>query len=109
MKELASRFLIVLAACLALGTVAVGCGDDDDGDDTVDAGDGGKTDGGKAGTGGPKAGSGGKGGSGAAGDGGQAGSDAGPEDDASVSEMVTIVANVKVRLRRRLVAISLTT
>jgi hypothetical protein len=57
MKELAlnlSYRLMILMACLLMGTAFVGCGDDDDGGDENEAGE----DGG-AGTGGTRAGSGG--------------------------------------------------
>ncbi len=82
MKELASRLsyrLVVLMSCFVLGTVAVGCGDDDDApvDGGADGGAGTRADGG-AGT---RAGSGGAGGSG----GTRAGS-GGSDDDGGAGE-----------------------
>jgi hypothetical protein len=76
MKELASRFsyrFVVLMACFALSTAAIGCGDDDE--PPTDAG----SDAGAGKDGGPKSGTGGKGGSGGTTKGGSGGTSG--EDD----------------------------
>jgi hypothetical protein len=91
MKELASKLsyrLMIVMACLAMGTAFVGCGDDDDPGNTED-------DAGAGRGGSDEAGRGGRGGSDEAGRGGRGGSDAGrggtggmdPDEDAGMMDV----------------------